>query len=64
MTPQQYRARIKSWGLTPCRPSRDGKTLHVTRTGDFRHVPDPEGLTPEESEAVLELMEKWFELGD
>lgn len=63
MTPGQYRAQIKKLGLTPYRPSHDGKTLHQTREGDFRQIPDPELLSPEEREATIKLIKSWFSLG-
>jgi hypothetical protein len=61
MTSDGYRAVIRSLGLTPCRPSFEGRTLHQTRTGDFQHVPDPELLSPEEREATIALIK--FRLG-
>ena len=63
MTPDGYRAVIREeFGMTPYRPSHDGKTLHVTREGDYRQIPDPEPLSPEEREAVIELLRRWFRL--
>ena len=64
MTPDQFRAAVKALGLQPCRPSFDNKTLHVDRHDQFRQVPDPEYLTPEEREATIELLRAWYELGD
>jgi hypothetical protein len=58
MTSDDYRAIIKSLGLTPCRPSFDGKTLHQDRDGHFQQVPDPEFLATEERRSVIEVI-KW-----
>lgn len=56
MTPEGYRAVVRNLGLTPCRPSHDGKTLHQTRDGEFQQVPDPEPLTPEERQAAIDFL--------
>lgn len=58
MTPDGFRAIVRSMGLEPCRPPHDGKTLHKGREGpnDFQQVPDPEGLTPQEREDVIKLI--------
>lgn len=56
MTVEDYRARVKAWGLTPCRPSVNRHTIHQTRDGSFIRVPDPEYLAEEEREPVLDLM--------
>ncbi len=53
-----YRARVRSWGCTPARPSVNNHTLHQTRDGAFVRIPDPEFLTDEELEPVLDLLEK------
>ncbi len=58
MTPEGYRAIVKSLGLVPCRPSHDGKTLHTTRDNDFQQVLDPEPLTAEERVDAITLL-KW-----
>lgn len=56
MSPQEYRALIKSFGLTPYRPAFDGKTLHQSRENDFVQIPDPEPLSPEERKATIALI--------
>lgn len=44
-------------GLTPIKPSYDGATLHQDRDGEARHVPDPDPLTPEKREALINLLQ-------
>lgn len=57
MTVDEYRACIKSLGLTPCRPSFQGSTLHQTREhGIFQQVEDPDHLSPEERIAMIALI--------
>lgn len=58
MTTGEYKAKIKTLGLTPCRPSMDGATLHQTRDGNFIRIPDPESLSEPERRAALELVER------
>lgn len=59
MSPDEYRAAIKALGLTPCKPSYQGHTLHQTRDNELQQVRDPEGLTPEERVAAIEFL-KWL----
>lgn len=61
MTADGYRAVIHALGLTPCKASYNGTTLHQTRDGQFAQVPDPEGLSPEERRSMIELIK--FRLG-
>jgi hypothetical protein len=61
MSPDGYRTMVKSLGLTPCRPSFNRHTLHTDRTGAIHRIPDPEYLSPEEREAMIELIKR--ELG-
>ena len=56
MTSDDYRACIKSFGLTPCKPSFLGSTLHQSRDGLFHQVPDPEGYTDEERDELIALV--------
>ena len=56
MTSQEYQGKIKAMGLTPCRPSYDGATIHQTRDGEFVTVPDPQTLSPDERVDMLELI--------
>lgn len=58
MTDDGYRAIIKSLGLTPCRASFDGKTLHQDREGHFQQVPDPDQVAAEERDGVIQFI-KW-----
>lgn len=55
MTSQEYRARLKAFGLTPKRPSYEGATIYVGRDGALCMIADPEGLDPDEREAMLEI---------
>lgn len=57
MTTDEYRTRLRAMGLTPCRPSYEGATIHQDRDGGFRSIPDPEGLSPEERQDVIDLIE-------
>ena len=57
MTEDGYRAKIKAWGLTPCRPSAARHTIHQTRDRQFIRVPDPQYLTEEERVGVLDLLQ-------
>jgi hypothetical protein len=62
MTPEGFRAVIRSLGLEPCQPSFEGATLHRSvRTGEFIHVTDPEGLSPDERELMITVVK--FRLG-
>jgi len=56
LTPEGYRSAVNSLGLTPCRPSFNGSTLHQDRDGDFHQVIDPDGLTPAQRVAAIELL--------
>jgi hypothetical protein len=56
MTVEEYRARIRALGLTPCRASFNQSTLHQTREGELRQVPDPEPLSPGERDSVFALV--------
>jgi hypothetical protein len=58
VTPDGYRAMIKAMGLTPCKPSFAGRTLHKGPDGphDFQQVPDPEPLAPEERAGAIALI--------
>lgn len=51
---------VKALGLTPCRQSADGKTLHQTRDNppQFQGVPDAETLSPDERVSIIEIL-KW-----
>ncbi len=56
MTCDEYRARVRALGLTPCRRSYDTATLHQDRDGEFCSVADPEFLTEGERRAFLERL--------
>ena len=56
MTPDGYRAMVRSLGLTPCRPSFNRHTLHMDGKGLFYRVPDPEHLSPQERADTIELL--------
>ncbi len=56
MTLDQYRARIRSFGLTPCMPSINRHTPHRDREGEVWSIPDPEHLGPEERSAYIGLL--------
>jgi len=56
VTSDEYKAVIKSLGLTPCRPSFQGATLHQTRDGDFQQVPDAESLSAEERVSMISML--------
>jgi hypothetical protein len=56
LTTQEYRARLRSLGLTPANPSYEGATLHVDRDGMHHSIPDPESLSPEQRAAFLDLL--------
>jgi len=56
MSSDAYRAIVKSLGLTPCRPSHDGATLHRDRQGEVWRVEDPERFSPERRLALIELL--------
>lgn len=43
-------------GLTPRQPCYNGGMVHQDRDGQFHNVPDPATLTPEEREAILDLL--------
>jgi len=56
MTPDGYRAMVRSLGLTPCRPSYSRHTLHTDGHGAFYRIPDPEHLSPQERADMIELL--------
>lgn len=56
MTADEYRAQVRGMGLTPARRAYEGSTVHQDRNGEFWTVPDPDGLSAEEREAVLGLL--------
>jgi hypothetical protein len=56
MTPDDYRAAVRTSGLKPCKPSFQGSTLHEKRDGEFQQVPDPEHLSPEERVAMIAVI--------
>ena len=56
MTPDAYRATVKSLGLTPYRPSHGGITIHQDRQGEFWGITDPEPYTPEERVGLIHLL--------
>ena len=58
MTPNEYRAAIRDLGLTPCKSSYNGSTLHETRDRLYQQVPDPETLLPNERADAIALI-KW-----
>lgn len=61
-TIQGYRSAVRNWlGLTPCKPSSGGHTVHMTRDGHYVSVADPEGMSPQERAAFLEVLR--FSLG-
>ena len=64
MSPQDYRAYIKSFGLSPCKASFEGKTLHQTREGQFQQVPDPESLSLDERDATIALLKSRLMITD
>jgi hypothetical protein len=53
-------------GLTPCRPSFEGQTLHQGREGphDFQQVPDAETMTPDERAAMIILIKGFRNIRD
>lgn len=61
MTCDDYRAVVRSLGLTACRPSFQGNTVHQDRDGGFIQVEDPESLSEEERVAALGMLK--FRLG-
>lgn len=54
MTSQEYRARLRAFGLTAIRLSYDGATIYQSRDGSLCTIPDPEPLSEEEREVVLQ----------
>lgn len=64
MTPQAYRALIRSFGLTPCRPSSDDTTLHESREGERIQIPDPEKLSFEERDSIIRLIKQRLMITD
>jgi hypothetical protein len=63
VTPDGYRAMIRSLGLTPCRPSYNRHTLHSDGRGEIYRIPDPEYLSPEERESMVELIKGRMQIG-
>lgn len=64
MTPQAYRLLIRSFGLTPCRPSSDCTTLHESRDGALIQITDPEELSFEERDSVIGLIKRSLMITD
>jgi hypothetical protein len=64
MTPDEYRAIIIASGLTPCRPSFQGSTLHKTSDGEFLQVCDPEHLNSEERAAIVAVVKARLGIAD
>jgi hypothetical protein len=56
VTSDEYRAAVRGLGLTPCRPSFNGSTLHQTRDGGFQQVPNPEILSEVERPSMIALI--------
>jgi hypothetical protein len=56
VTADDYRACLKSFGLTPAKKSYDGSTLHVDRDGAFHTIPDAESLDEIERIAFINLL--------
>lgn len=56
MTPDEYRACIKAFGLTPVKPSYEGSTLHVDRDGQHTLIPNPETLDEDERRSMIDLI--------
>ncbi len=57
MTPDEYRGKLRSFGLTRAKPSYGGAMLYQDREGQFVNIPDPETLTEREREDFLELLQ-------
>jgi hypothetical protein len=53
---------IRSMGWTPSRPSFNRHTLHSDGRGEFYRVPDPEYLSPEERESMIDLIKAWMQI--
>lgn len=53
-----YKAIVRSLGLTPCKPSFQGATLHQDRDGHFQQVTDPDTISDEERASIIALL-KW-----
>lgn len=64
MTPDEYRACIRAFGLTPCGPSYQGSTLHQTREGHFQQVEDPDKYSPEDRASLIQLIKLRMGIGD
>jgi hypothetical protein len=62
-TTEQYRARIKVLGLTPIGRASAGKyQFHRARGGRVYPIRDPDDLTEEEREEMIEYYEHQFSL--
>jgi len=64
VTPDEYRACIRALGLTPCRPSFQGSTLHQNRDGLFQQIEDPENYSPEERASLIDLIKMRMGISD
>ncbi len=56
LTSQDYRAEIRSLGMTPVRPSYQGATIYVDRDGQHHSIPDADSLSPGRRRAFLDLL--------
>lgn len=56
MTESQFKAELKSLGLTPFKASYDGASLYQDRDGEFRNIPDADQLLPSERQDFIELL--------
>ncbi|HWU60831.1 MAG TPA: hypothetical protein VN112_02280 [Ensifer sp.] len=61
MTTDEYRAALKMLGLTPVKPSYDGAILHQGRDGCFYTIPNPETLSDEERDNMIDLYRSMVE---
>lgn len=64
MTSDGYRALIRAMGLEPVRQSNGYSTLHKDRDNQFRQIPDPEGMTPEERSAYIQIIKERMGIWD
>ena len=56
MTSDEYLSIITSLGLSPARSSFEGRTVNKTPGGGFLQVANPETLTDDEKEDMIELI--------
>jgi len=61
VTADEYRAAIKSLGLTPMKPSYNGGTLHQDRDRQPHVIPDPDNLEAVERHDIISMLR--FRLG-